>query len=145
MIWLKFVYDISGDLVASNADGGGGVWLSSTEVILRNHVLNQMCSFSLLTQQHTPITSQKFAPDTYVSSENIVYDLGADDLLKVNLGTDEVTTINFSYSSYSYEDFSGRHLNGDGTKMVMGAYGIEHRPSGVYLMDIETSQIVRFR
>jgi hypothetical protein len=145
-----YVFDVGGAELFHSSAGAGGGFKDSNNIIFNqtNIEIGKTSIFNLSTGEISEI-GRGFAFDLYIPSENsILYvggDFNGDYLEKLNLNIDRVSTINFSYAPYKYEDFMGQHLSPDASKMVMGAGGFDHRPSGIYVMIITPSEILRLR
>ncbi|NDC83696.1 hypothetical protein EB093_08575, partial [bacterium] len=140
------VFDITGAELTHQINYAGGGVINNNEIIL-----NQDTTTNLKLSKYT-ISSDVFGilklgifVSQYVVSENSVISNGGDYVVKHNLDTDESTTTNFSYAPYSYEDFTGKHLSPDGTKVVMSAKGPDYMGNGIYVLDVGTSRTVLIR
>ena len=79
---------------------------------------------------------QGFIPEVYVASENAVYGLGSDKVYRYVLGGTGYETIPVSWSPYEANDFTGKHLSGDGGRVVMGAGGLVFEGAGIHILDV---------
>ena len=125
--------------------GGGGGFKTNSEIIFNqtNTEIGKTSVFNLGNGSLTEV-GKGFAFSQYIVSENsVLYQGGSvstDYIEKLNLNTQTVSTVNFTYTPYKYEDFVGRHLSPDGKKIVMSANGLAGGV-GIYILDINTSQL----
>ena len=147
-----FVYSTNSPdhLIYSNNDrqGAPGLWLSGTQFYFADNNIEKLVVVDTISSQERPLSFVMF-PEIYVASENALYyqsssfDAGAF-RVRCRLDTGETTTTNFTYTPYKYEDFVGRHLSPDGKKIVM-SYGGSIDPAGIFLLDINNSNLSRIK
>ena len=132
------------EFLLSNELGGGGGFIDNNRVAYRNWEPHGVALFDSNTQEKTlfPVT---FIPEVYVASENAVYGLGSDKVYRYVLGAAGYETRPVSWSPYEANDFTGKHLSGDGGRVVMSWRGAEASGVGVYTLDITTSEIRQIR
>ena len=81
----------------------------------------------------------------YNTDANTLYSLGSNEIYSYVLGAASYETRVFSWSPYEANDFTGKHLRGDGGKLVMSWRGAEADGIGIYTLDTDTSEIRQVR
>ena len=138
----------SGSQLRYEETGGGGCFINNSEILMQDSIPGfdggaRLSRYAIDAHTQTRIDII-LTPRIYVASENAVYGIGALDMLKVEMGTGRLTTYNFTYTPYKYEDFVGQHLSPDGKKIVM-SYGGSIDPAGIFLLDINNSTLSRIK
>jgi len=142
------VFDVYGNELRRKS-GGGGNWKSANQILFYDFDKSLIVSYLVNSDSTTDMPTYAY-PEVYFPSENAIYyqsssfDEGPF-RVRQDLLTERVVTTNFSYSPNTYNDFMGQHLSPDGTRIVMGAHGIEQRPSGIYVLNIQLSTTVQLR
>ena len=135
------------DLVAivRNRLGGGGVWKTNEKLLVYHSDLGGLGEYSLPNLTMTHLFAFSVNEMVYNSDKNTLYSLGAEAVYSYVLGGTGYETRPVSWSPYEANDFTGKHLSGDGGRVVMGD-AFEYGGIGIFILDIEAGGgIVRIR
>lgn len=142
------VFSMDGTEVAHQLVGGGGGFKDNNTIVFNQTNLEIGYTSEFSTQ--TGLVAQMgrgFAFNLYVPSENAVIYLGGSYNTnyseKLYFNSNTISTTNFSYSPYSYSDFTGRHLSPEGKKLIMSYDSVDD--VGIYVLDIDRNRIDRLK
>ena len=141
---LFSVSDLS--VLSQNSLGGGGGFTDNENVFFyKTSSGSGGISVYTIANQQMEEFYQGFIPEIYIASENAVYGLGSDKVYRYELGAASYTEVGFSWGPYEANDFTGKHLRGDGGRLVMGD-AFENGGIGIFILNVESgSGIVRIR
>ena len=118
-----------------NEFGGGGGFVDSVSIVYYDWDEAKMSLYNTETNSKT-LQVVQLVPDIYSVITNKVHTLGSNVVYTYELGAASYTEVGFSWGPYEANDFTGKHLSGDGGKVVMGAGGLVFEGAGIHILDV---------